>query len=444
MKKFFIFLMAFAIFFPTLVNAEQAVLQNPNTSLQDTIDVFEGNKEIRNQNIFVPTKDGVQRATYEEALKIEEYKQRNLTELTKSYLLGDYKSGQILQSYNIDEVRPMASTSKLVSVFVVMDEIKKGTISKTDTVLIDNEAASLTGSSYKLKENDIKTVSELLEASLIVSGNDAITALAKYVGGSKEEFVNMMNEKCRELGLKNAHMVNPTGLTDYAIEDYNKMTTREMFILSRELISKYPEILEITSKPKIEDTERNFIEYNTNPTLGITEGIDGLKTGYTNASGRCLIATGVKKADGEKTLDTRLIGIVTGCPNDWMRYVAANRLMGEGLEKYKYILVGNEDEPEDVISIEGAADEKTNVYVKNQGSALWDGESEFERKFFYKPELKAPIAVGENIGYVKYYMKGEEVLKLDLIVKDRVSQKGILSRIKNAYEDIFIKIDKAA
>ena len=444
MKKFFIFLMAFAIFFPTLVNAEQAVLQNPNTSLQDTIDVFEGNKEIRNQNIFVPTKNGVQRATYEEALKIEEYKQRNLTELTKSYLLGDYKSGQILQSYNIDEVRPMASTSKLVSVFVVMDEIKKGTISKTDTVLIDNEAASLTGSSYKLKENDIKTVSELLEASLIVSGNDAITALAKYVGGSKEEFVNMMNEKCRELGLKNAHMVNPTGLTDYAIEDYNKMTTREMFILSRELISKYPEILEITSKPKIEDTERNFIEYNTNPTLGITEGIDGLKTGYTNASGRCLIATGVKKADGEKTLDTRLIGIVTGCPNDWMRYVAANRLMGEGLEKYKYILVGNEDEPEDVISIEGAADEKTNVYVKNQGSALWDGESEFERKFFYKPELKAPIAVGENIGYVKYYMKGEEVLKLDLIVKDRVSQKGILSRIKNAYEDIFIKIDKAA
>lgn len=436
--------MAFAIFFPTIVNAEQAVLQNPNTSLQDTIDVFEGNKEIRNQNIFVPTKDGVQRATYEEALKIEEYKQRNLTELTKSYLLGDYKSGQILQSYNIDEVRPMASTSKLVSVFVVMDEIKKGTISKTDTVLIDNEAASLTGSSYKLKENDIKTVSELLEASLIVSGNDAITALAKYVGGSKEEFVNMMNEKCRELGLKNAHMVNPTGLTDYAIEDYNKMTTREMFILSRELISKYPEILEITSKPKIEDTERNFIEYNTNPTLGITEGIDGLKTGYTNASGRCLIATGVKKADGEKTLDTRLIGIVTGCPNDWMRYVAANRLMGEGLEKYKYILVGNEDEPEDVISIEGAADEKTNVYVKNQGSALWDGESEFERKFFYKPELKAPIAVGENIGYVKYYMKGEEVLKLDLIVKDRVSQKGILSRIKNAYEDIFIKIDKAA
>ena len=444
MKKIFIFLMAFVIFFPTLVNAEQAAIQNPNTSLQDTIDVFEGNKEIRNQNIFVPTKDGVQRATYEEALKIEEYKQKNLTELTKSYLLGDYKSVQILQSYNIDEVRPMASTSKLVSVFVVMDEIKRGTISKTDTVLIDNEAASLPGSSYKLQENDIKTVSELLEASLIVSGNDAITALAKYVGGSKEEFVNMMNEKCRELGLKNAHMVNPTGLTDYSIEDYNKMTTREMFILSRELISSYPELLEITSKPKIENPERNFIEYNTNPTLGITEGIDGLKTGYTNASGRCLIATGVKKADGEKTLDTRLIGIVTGCPNDWMRYVAANRLMSEGLEKYQYILVGNENEPEDVISIEDAADEKTNVYVKNQGSALWDGESEFERKFFYKPGLKAPIDVGENIGYVKYYMKGEEVLKLDLIVKDRVSQKGILSKIKNVYEDIFIKIDEAA
>lgn len=420
------------------------MLLTPSVSFATQTTNTEEPKEIRNQNIYVPTKNGVQRATYEEAVKIEELNQEPLIELCDSYILGDYKSGKILESYNIDKIKSMASMSKLVSIFVVMDKIKDGTISKDDIVTIDHESAMLSGSTYKLKENEQVDVWTLVKASLIVSGNDAITALAKHISGSKEAFVVLMNDKCKELGLENAHMVNPTGLTDYSIEDYNKMTTREMFFLTRELIKEYPELLEITSMPKLEDDTRNFLEYNTNPLLGIVEGIDGLKTGYTNASGRCLVATGLRKGVEGKSLDTRLIGITTGSKNDWSRYVAAKRLLGEGFETYKYKVVGNVEKPVKTIEVEEASKDKVEVYEENTGSVLWDGKSEIKKQINIEPGLKAPIAAGEVVGTITYKMNDEQILKSDLIVKERVSERGFLFKIKNAYEDIFSNIGKVA
>lgn len=398
--------------------------------------------EIRDQNIFVPTKNGVQRATYEEALKIAELNKHPLTDLCDAYILGDYRSGKILESYNIDEVKAMASTSKLVSIFVVMDKIKDGTIKKNDMVIIDHESSLLTGSSYKLKENDQKTVWQLIKAALVVSGNDAITALAKHISGSKEAFVSLMNKKCQELGLKNAHMVNPTGLTDYMVEDYNKMTTREMFILARELIKAYPELLEITSLTEIAEPDRNYLEYNTNPALGIIKGVDGLKTGYTNAAGRCLIVTGFRKGDNTHTKDTRLIGVIIGSRTDWQRYVSATKLIGEGLDRYKYTVIGNPDEPVTQIEVENAAKKSIDVYEKSNGTVLWDGKSEISRSFEIKPNLKAPLSEGEFVGVVKYTMNGEEILKQDLILNERVSQKGLINIIMNMYREIFINIKK--
>ena len=214
-----LFLLGIILILNINVFAQKDVSIDKNTSVKATEEAKEEKKEIRDQNILVPTKDGVQKATAEEAGKIEEYEKYSLEELSKSYLLGDYQSGKILEAYNIDEVRPMASTSKLVSIFVVFDKIKDGTISKSDELTIDRESSILGGSTFKLKENDKMTVDDLIKASMVVSGNDAITALAKHISGSVEAFSVLMNKKCKDLGLKNAHMVNPTGLTNYAIED---------------------------------------------------------------------------------------------------------------------------------------------------------------------------------------------------------------------------------
>lgn len=419
----------------------------PSTSFAQAIDenVLKEHVEIRDQNIYVPTRNGVQRATYEEAIKIDKFNKMGLEELTGSYILGDYKSGEILEGYNIDEVRAMASTSKLVAVFVVLDKIKDGTISRDDIVKIDHECSSLTGSTYKLKENEEITVDDLLKASLVVSGNDAITALGKHVAGTKEGFVNMMNKKCKELGLTNAHMVNPTGLTDYSIEDYNKMTTREMFILTRELIRTHPNILQLTSIQELNKTDREYHEYNTNPLLGVVEGIDGLKTGYTNAAGRCLIATGLKNgAEDGSTKDIRLIGVTTGSKGDWQRYSASRRLMEDGFKNYSYIPVNNLEDIVTKVNIEGCSEEETNVYPKEIGTALWDNKTEISTKVNIRKNLKAPLPAGEIVGEVSYYMGDKEVFKTDLVLTNSASEKGFLFKIQNICENIFYNIRNAA
>lgn len=399
---------------------------------------------IRNQNFLVPTKQGVQKANQYEADKIKKLEDVPLEGLTKSYLLGDYKSGKIIEGYNLDEVRAMASTSKLVSIFVVLDKVEDGTISLNDEVKIDHEVASLMGSSFKLKEGDNVSVEKLIEASMVVSGNDAITALAKYVGGTTDGFVKMMNEKCEDLELKNALMVNPTGLTNYEITDYNKMTTREMFKLASELLKYHPEILKYTTIEKLEEPERNFIEYNTNPVLGIVPEVDGLKTGYTNAAGRCVILTGLKKGVDEKSKDMRLICITTGSNSDFERFVACKRLITKGFEDYGYNAIGDTKKEVRTIEVLNSQDENIPVYQKEVGYILSKTDEKFKEVVSIDENLKAPIERGSSVGKISFYKDDNLIYTTDLIVKDKVYERGIFNKFKRVFEEIFVNIDKAA
>lgn len=439
MKKILTTLMAISVLLTPCVSfaASENTAASKNEAVQPA--------EIRNQNIFVPTKDGVQRATYEEALKIDEYNKRPISDLTTSYLLGDYETGKILEGNNIDEVHPMASTSKLVSIFVILDKLKEGKINLDDVITIDAQCAALTGSTFKLKENDRVKVKNLLRAALIISGNDAVTALGNYVAGSKEGFVNMMNKKCQELGLKHAHMVNPTGLTDYSIDDYNKMTTREMFILARALIKEHPEILEYTSQREITKAHKNEKEYNTNPLLGVLPEIDGLKTGYTNAAGRCLIATGVKKGkEDESTKDMRLIGITTGSRDNWQRYSAARRLMENGFKDYNYEKIGSLDEIIDKVKVEGSSRGEVNVGLEKTGYIVASRKDKIEHSIAYNKDLKAPLRAGTVVGDITYYVNGKKAFKTNLILKESAHEKGVLFKFQSICESIFSNIEQIA
>lgn len=412
---------------------------NTNTDIVEEIDP----KTIRDKDILVPTKDGIQKANQIEYDLIKKYEEMPLESLTKSYLLGDAETGEVLEAYNIDEVRAMASTSKLVSLFVVFDQIKGGKLSLDEEVTIDKEASSLTGSSYKLKEGDKLSVEKLITASLVVSGNDAITALGEHIAGSTDAFVVMMNKKCKDLGLKNAHMVNPTGLTDYSIEDYNKMTTREMFTLASEMLKQHPEILKYTTLASIKEESRNFIEYNTNPILGIVPEIDGLKTGYTNAAGRCVILTGLEKGTNDKSKDMRLIGITTGSMGDWQRFVACKRLMTDAFEDYDNVKIGNLDKEIKTIEVENAQDKNIPVYQRKIGYKVLKNDEKLKSVVEIKPDLVAPIEAGEKVGHIQYYRGSDLIFDSDLIVKDKVYEQGVFNRFKRAFEEIFVNIEKA-
>ena len=450
MKKLLLYLSIVSILFLSPINVmAENVKTVENTNLNTNQNTNQNTKEIdpntiRNKDFLVPTKEGVQKANQYEADKIKKLEEVPLEGLTKSYLLGDYKSGEILEGYNLDEVRAMASTSKLVSIFVVLDKVSDGSISLKDEVEIDHEVASLTGSTFKLKEGDKVSVEKLIEASMVVSGNDAITALAKYVAGSTDAFVKMMNDKCEELGLKNSLMVNPTGLTNYEITDYNKMTTREMFKLATELLKQHPEILQYTTIEKLEEPERNFIEYSTNPVLGIVPEVDGLKTGYTNAAGRCVILTGLEKGVENKSKDMRLICITTGSNSDFERFVACKRLITKGFEDYGYNAVGNTEKEVRTIEVLNSQDEGIPVYQKEVGYILSKSDKKLKEIVSIDEDLKAPLEAGTSVGKISFYKDDDLVYKSDLIVKDKVYEKGFFNKFKKVFEEIFVNIEKAA
>lgn len=450
MKKLLLYLSIVSILFSSPINViAENVKTVENTNLNTNQNTNQNTKEIdpntiRNKDFLVPTKEGVQKANQYEADKIKKLEEVPLEGLTKSYLLGDYKSGEILEGYNLDEVRAMASTSKLVSIFVVLDKVSDGSISLKDEVEIDHEVASLTGSTFKLKEGDKVSVEKLIEASMVVSGNDAITALAKYIAGSTDAFVKMMNDKCEELGLKNSLMVNPTGLTNYEITDYNKMTTREMFKLATELLKQHPEILQYTTIEKLEEPERNFIEYSTNPVLGIVPEVDGLKTGYTNAAGRCVILTGLEKGVENKSKDMRLICITTGSNSDFERFVACKRLITRGFEDYGYNAVGDTEKEVRTIEVLNSQDEGIPVYQKEVGYILSKSDKKLKEIVSIDEDLKAPLEAGTSVGKISFYKDDDLVYKSDLIVKDKVYEKGFFNKFKKVFEEIFVNIEKAA
>ena len=450
MKKLLLYLSIVSILFLSPINVmAENVKTVENTNLNTNQNTNQNTQEIdpntiRNKDFLVPTKEGVQKANQYEADKIKKLEEVPLEGLTKSYLLGDYKSGEILEGYNLDEVRAMASTSKLVSIFVVLDKVSDGSISLKDEVEIDHEVASLTGSTFKLKEGDKVSVEKLIEASMVVSGNDAITALAKYIAGSTDAFVKMMNDKCEELGLKNSLMVNPTGLTDYEITDYNKMTTREMFKLATELLKQHPEILHYTTIEKLEEPERNFIEYSTNPVLGIVPEVDGLKTGYTNAAGRCVILTGLEKGVENKSKDMRLICITTGSNSDFERFVACKRLITKGFEDYGYNAVGDTEKEVRTIEVLNSQDEGIPVYQKEVGYILSKSDKKLKEIVSIDEDLKAPLEAGTSVGKISFYKDDDLVYKSDLIVKDKVYEKGFFNKFKKVFEEIFVNIEKAA
>ena len=173
-----------------------------------------------------------------------------------AYLLGDSERGEVLEGYNIHKPVAIASISKLMSYLVIMESIDRGLISLDDNICIDEDITRIKGSSLNLKEGEIFTVKELLESFLVLSANDATYALAKQVAGREEDFVKLMNERAKKMGLKSAYFINSTGLPEGELQ--NTMNVEDIFKLSRYIIKNYPEVLSITSIPYIEYPDRDY------------------------------------------------------------------------------------------------------------------------------------------------------------------------------------------
>ena len=350
---------------------------------------------------------------------------------TTASLIGDANSGALFIAENIDEALPIASISKLMTFFLVKEKIAEGKFKLEDKVKVSVTASSEEGSSLDLKAGEEISVKDLLDGLMIVSGNDAAVALAELVGETESKFVTMMNDKASELGLKNATFTNASGLTKNGQD--NKMSTRDIFILSKTIIEKYPEVLEYAKTTVLEQPSRNFKKESTIPLVGEVEGVDGLKTGHTDEAGYCLVSTmKIKKGESEFRIISVLMGAKTKADRaqymkDMLNYAKQN------IETRKLIDIEKFTKKVDVKSA-------SNGYVELVPKE--DLERVSMKGINYTTEVnvgevKLPLKKGDKVGEILIKNSNEVIATVDLVAKEDYSKAGLLSRTVRLIKTIF-------
>lgn len=355
----------------------------------------------------------------------------------KAYILMDEKSGAILDQKNIDQARPPASMTKMMSALVILDQIKAGKLNWTDIVTVSDRAAKIEEAQIKVAPNDKLTVRELYTAMLVYSANDATVALAEYVGGGKEEnFVSMMNAKAKELGMTQTHFRVSTGLDmkDYPqppqVPGEHVMSARDTAILARELMTRYPEVLSTTKIGHytfFKGTNRALTKPNWNLMLKgfpfYFPGVDGMKTGHTNAAGYCFTGTALRN-------QIRYITVVMGAPIEAKRFTETKKLLKygfEGFEQKKLVPQGNGIPKYGHLPLPNGVDRTVPIVSKSAIELpIQKGkEDQYTFRVTYKKGLQAPLLKGTVVGQVELLFQGKPVEGLkpyDLITYQPVEE----------------------
>lgn len=314
-----------------------------------------------------------------------------------SGILIDADSGKIIFEKNKNKKVAMASLTKMMSQIIILEEIEKGNIKWDDIVVVSKTAQDMGGSQIYIEMGERISIRDLMKGISMASGNDATVMMAEVISGTEEKFVERMNKKAKELGLKNTKFVNCTGLD----EDGHYSTAYDLSVIARELVINHPSILEFSSLYEDylrEGTDKKFWLVNTNKLVHFYEGADGLKTGHTDNAGYCLAATA-------KRGNLRLIGIVLGEKDSKIRNSETMSLLDYGFNTVKMNKLMSKDEVVKKISIDKASDKELEIVMCDDLNILENKSSEkVNYRFKYSiNEIKLPLKKGEVIGKVKVY-----------------------------------------
>lgn len=328
----------------------------------------------------------------------------DLTPAAKSAVLMDVDTGTIIQEKNGDEKLPPASITKVMTMLLIMEAIDQGKIKWDDKVRTSEYAASMGGSQIFLEPGEEMTVKEMLKGIAMASGNDASVAMAEKIAGSEEAFVQMMNERAKQLGMAHTHFVNCNGLP--AANHYS--SAHDIAIMSRALL-QHPEITQYTGVYQDylrKDSAKPFWLVNTNKLVRFYTGADGLKTGFTVEAKFCLSATA--KRDG-----LRVIAVVLGEPDTKTRNAEVSKLFDYAFSQYmSYSLIKTGDSLGSFKVSKGKTS-TVPLTAKHPYSILMkkgDASAGIRHELQLEPKLKAPIQVGQPIGKIVVY-KGDQMLK---------------------------------
>ena len=347
----------------------------------------------------------------------------------KSYLLMEPISGKILYENNVDEKFAPASVTKIMTMLLTMEAVDSGKIKLDDKVTCSENAKKMGGSTMLLDTGEVRTVEELLKGVAIASGNDAAVALAEYLGGTEEDFVNMMNKRCQELGMKNTTFKNCNGLPC----EGHLSTARDIALMSRELL-KHPTILKYsgTYMETISEGRKSPIELvNHNKLVRFFEGCDGLKTGFTNEAKYCISATA-------KRSGVRMLAVIMRAPTYKIRNRDAGILMNYGFSKYEGKKLVSKDEDVDKVQMGKQTDRFFMAKAKDDLEVVVPkGNSGELVKKVVMDEAKDEYKAGDIVGKCEVYLGEEKVGEVKIYCDRDVKKGGIFDSIKYNIKNIF-------
>mgnify|MGYP006264786129 CR=1 FL=1 len=340
----------------------------------------------------------------------------------KSYILIEPNTNTVIAEFNSSDLIEDSSMSKFMSGYVVSDQIKNELISLNDQVLISEKAWKMEGSKMFIEVGKKVSILDLLKGIIIQSGNDASVAIAEYVGGTEDGFVDLMNSYAGALGMNDTNYINSTGLP----AEGHFTSARDLATLTAKFINNFPDEYALYKEKQY--TFNNIKQLNRNKLLWRDESSDGVKTGHTSTAGYCLIGSAERG-------NMRLITVVAGSDSDNDRFLSTQRLLEYGFRFYATQKYFDPNKEYASAKVWGGRSEQIQLGVSDEISITLPRTSfkDIKVDYEYKSNVQAPITKGQVMGSLKIISDGEVVKTADLIALENVEAKGFFGRLWSSF-----------
>ena len=336
-------------------------------------------------------------------------------------ILIEQSTGQILYSHNAHEQLRPASVTKIMSILLIMEQIDSGNLSYTDTVSCSETARSMGGSQIWLDPRETLTVDEMLKAICVVSANDCVVAMAEHIAGSEEAFVQMMNDKAKKLGMNDTTFKNCHGID----EDGHVTSAYDIALMSRELLTKHPDITKYTTiwMDTLRDGKSQLV--NTNKLIKTYRGITGLKTGSTSLALYNLSASATRD-------DLSLIAVIMKAPSTKIRFAEAQKLLDYGFNKFSFKSFGKSGDIIQTVSVNKGVNNHVDAILGNSAGTLIEKgkENQVTRTVEINNNIEAPIKKGDIIGKVVFSLDGSKLSSTNLVASSDVDKISLFTMSK--------------
>jgi D-alanyl-D-alanine carboxypeptidase (penicillin-binding protein 5/6) len=349
-------------------------------------------------------------------------------------ILMEASTGTVLYENNADEALSPASITKIMTLLLIFEALEDGKIQLDDPVTTSAYAKSMGGSQVFLEEGEVQTVETLIKCIVVASGNDASVAMAEYIAGSETAFVQKMNEKAKELGMSQTYFEDCCGLTD---SPTHVTSARDVAVMSRELITRYPQVLDYSSiwmENITHVTAQGTSEFglsSTNKLLKQFDGCNGLKTGSTSLAKYCVSATATRNG-------VTLIAVIMAAENYKVRFSEAASLLSYGFANCS--LYTDEDPGElPILPVEnGVQDTVTLEYGAPFSYLSMSGENfaAITKDWIYQEQLTAPIQAGDVLGRVEYSLDGKKLGEREILAAEDIAEAGYKDYIRKTWRTI--------